>query len=136
VAPRHGGLIQANASHFKRRTVPTVYSWFQKPIDRAQFFVVRKALTHDRYTNIDMVNAHPCILSQLFKKHNLECPRLNEYIANRKEHLENVMGIIDDTVTALLEDMSKNRKVKSEHTRKSSSLRRDAETKRRRNFFG
>ena len=125
MAPRHGGLIQANASHFKRRTVPTVYSWFQKPIDRAQFFVVRKALTHDRYTDIDMVNAHPCILSQLFKKHNLECPRLNEYIASRKEHLENVMGIIDDTVTALLEDMSKNRKVKSEHTRKSSSLRRD-----------
>ena len=86
---------------------------------------VRKALTHDRYTDIDMVNAHPCILSQLFKKHNLECPLLDEYIANREEHLENVVGIIDDTVTALLEDTSKNRKVKSEHTRKSSSLRRD-----------
>ena len=32
---------------------------------------VRKALTHDSYTDIDMVNAHPCILSQLFKRHNL-----------------------------------------------------------------
>jgi hypothetical protein len=47
---------------------------------------VRKALTHDSYTDIDMVNAHPCILSQLFKRHNLECPRLDEYIANREEH--------------------------------------------------
>ena len=33
---------------------------------------VRKALTHDSYTDIDMVNAHPCILSQLFKRHSLE----------------------------------------------------------------
>ena len=86
---------------------------------------VRKALTHDRYTDIDMVNAHPCIISQLFKKHNIQCPLLDQYIANREEHLEKTIGIIDDTVTALMEDTSKNRKVKSEHARKSSSLRRD-----------
>ena len=86
---------------------------------------VRKALTHDSYTDIDMVNAHPCILSQLFMRHNLECPRLDEYIANREEHLESVMRIIDDTITALLEDTPKNRVIKREHARKSSSLRRD-----------
>ena len=68
---------------------------------------VRKALTHDSYTDIDMVNAHPCILSQLFKRHGLECPHLDEYIANREEHLEGVMRIIDDTITALLEDTPK-----------------------------
>ena len=74
---------------------------------------------------INMVNAHPCILSQLFKRHNLECPHLDEYIANREEHLESVMRIIDDTITALLEDTPKNRVIKREHARKSSSLRRD-----------
>ena len=86
---------------------------------------VRKALTHDSYTDIDMVNAHPCILSQLFMRHNLECPRLDEYIANREEHLESVMRIIDDTITALFEDTPKNRVIKREHVLKSSSLRRD-----------
>ena len=72
-----------------------------------------------------MVNAHPCILSQLFRRHNLECPHLDEYIANREEHLEGVMRIIDDTITALFEDTPKNRVIKREHARKSSSLRRD-----------
>ena len=86
---------------------------------------VRKALTHDSYTDIDMVNAHPCILSQLFKRHGLECPYLDEYIASREEHLESVMRIIDDTIAALLDDTPKNRVIKREHASKSSSLRRD-----------
>ena len=86
---------------------------------------VRKALTHDSYTDIDMVNAHPCILSQLFRRHNLECPHLDEYLANREEHLEGVMRIIDDTITALFEDTPKNRVIKREHARISASLRRD-----------
>ena len=72
-----------------------------------------------------MVNAHPCILSQLFMIHNFDYPRLDEYIANREELLEGVMRIIDDTVTALLEDKPKNRMIKRKHARKSSSLRRD-----------
>ena len=72
-----------------------------------------------------MVNAHPCILSQLFKKHHLECPHLDEYIANREEHLESVMRIIDAAVAALLEDTPKNRVINREHDRKSLSLRRD-----------
>ena len=86
---------------------------------------VRKALTHDSYTDIDMVNAHPCILSQLFRRHNLECPHLDEYLANREEHLEGVTRIIDTAVAALLEDKPKNRVIKREHARKSSSLHRD-----------
>ena len=45
---------------------------------------------NDSYTEIEMINAHPCILSQLFKRHNLECPRLDEYITHREEHLEDV----------------------------------------------
>ena len=86
---------------------------------------VRKALTHDSYTDIDMVNAHPCILSQLFKRHSLECPYLDEYIASREEHLESVMRIIDDTIAALFDDTPKNRVIKREHASESSSLRRD-----------
>ena len=86
---------------------------------------VRKALTHDSYTDIDMVNAHPCILSQLFKRHNLECPHLDEYIASREEQLESVMRIIDDTIAALFDDTPKNRVIKREHASKPSSLRRD-----------
>ncbi len=54
-----------------------------------------------------MVNAHPCILSQLFNIHYFECSHLDEYIAHREEHLEGVMRIIDDTITALLEDTPK-----------------------------
>jgi len=65
------------------------------------------------------------IRSQLFKRHNLECPRLDEYITHREEHLENVIRIIDETITALLEDTPKNTVIKREHARKSSSLRRD-----------
>ena len=59
---------------------------------------VRKALTHDNYTDIDIVNCHPVLLSQLFKKHSLECPYLDKYIENREEHLEDTMQLISDTV--------------------------------------
>ena len=37
---------------------------------------VRKALAHDQYTDVDMVNAHPVILSQLFLKLGLATGRL------------------------------------------------------------
>ena len=59
---------------------------------------VRKALTHDNYTDIDIVNCHPVLLSQLFKRHNLECPYLDEYIENREEHLETIIPLISNTV--------------------------------------
>ena len=62
---------------------------------------MRKALTHDNYTDIDIVNCHPVLLSQLFKKHNLECPYLDEYIENREEHLETIIPLISNTVDEL-----------------------------------
>ena len=48
---------------------------------------VRKALTYDTYTDIDMTNAHPTILSQLFKKHDIACPKLDKYISERENLL-------------------------------------------------
>ena len=45
---------------------------------------VRKALAHDQYTDVDMVNAHPVILSQLFLKLELACPALERYVAERE----------------------------------------------------
>ena len=45
---------------------------------------VRKALAHDQYTDVDMVNAHPVILSQLFLKLGLACPTLERYVDERE----------------------------------------------------
>jgi len=86
---------------------------------------VRKALTCNTYTDIDMVNAHPCILSQLFKRHNLTCPRLDEYITNREVLLQGVMEVVDDVVNALPDDSGKNSTIRYEHLRKSRSAKRD-----------
>ena len=86
---------------------------------------VRKALTHDNYTDIDIVNCHPVLLSQLFKKHNLECPRLDEYIAHREEHLETIIPLISDAVDELSDSYEKHRIIKEHHGRLTSSLKRD-----------
>ena len=45
---------------------------------------VRKALAHDQYTDVDMVNAHPVILGQLFLKLGLACPALERYVDERE----------------------------------------------------
>lgn len=52
---------------------------------------VRKALCYQSYSDLDMVNAHPTILDQLFKKLNIECFRLTDYITNREQYLDDYM---------------------------------------------
>ena len=49
---------------------------------------IRKALAHQRYSDIDMKNAHPSIMNQLFKQYEISCPLLDKYIDNRDEFLE------------------------------------------------
>lgn len=44
---------------------------------------VRHTIFYDYYNDYDFVNCHPVILSWMCKNMNIECPRLNEYIANR-----------------------------------------------------
>lgn len=48
---------------------------------------IRHTIAHDYYIDIDMVNAHPVILSNLCKKHDFECPTLDEYINDRDKCL-------------------------------------------------
>ena len=43
-----------------------------------------QGLAHDQYTDVDMVNAHPAILSQLFLKLGLACPALERYVDERE----------------------------------------------------
>lgn len=45
----------------------------------------RSLLMRDVGTDIDMKNAHPVILSYICKKHDIKCPYLDYYNANREE---------------------------------------------------
>ena len=49
---------------------------------------VRKALAHDTYTDIDMVNAHPTTLSQLFARMKMPCPMMDQYVNDRDSFLD------------------------------------------------
>lgn len=48
---------------------------------------VRHTIADGKYVDIDMVNAHPVILSFLCHKNDFECKYLDEYIANREKLL-------------------------------------------------
>ncbi len=52
---------------------------------------IRHTLARKYYFDVDIVNAHPVILSQICQNNNIECKYLNEYIANRAKHLKDVM---------------------------------------------
>lgn len=45
-----------------------------------------------------------------FKRHNLECPCLDEYIANHEEHLESAIPISDDTEDELFDSYAQDHK--------------------------
>ncbi|CAL6303338.1 unnamed protein product [Bathycoccus prasinos] len=67
----------------------------------------RKALVCDEYTDIDIANAHPSLINQVFKKEGIECKMLNDYVENREKFLE----IADKTEwTALLNNRVQNEK--------------------------
>ena len=63
---------------------------------------VRKALTHDNYTDIDMVNAHPTILSQLFARLKIPCPMMDKYVKNRDNLLAETGMPRDDAKLAFI----------------------------------
>lgn len=48
---------------------------------------VRGFLFGDTTTDIDMKNAHPCILKYLCNLNNIKCPNLTDYIQNRDKYL-------------------------------------------------
>jgi hypothetical protein len=49
---------------------------------------IRHTIARDYYVDIDMVNAHPVILSYLCAKQNFNCDNLNAYIADRESALK------------------------------------------------
>jgi len=49
---------------------------------------IRKALVHDKYTDIDIKNAHPVFLNQIFKKENIVCNSLEKYVNERDTFLK------------------------------------------------
>ena len=51
---------------------------------------LRGALATGKYYDIDMVNAHPVILSQYCKKNNIDCKYLDEYVKNRNTIIDNI----------------------------------------------
>lgn len=52
---------------------------------------IRHTLARNYYYDIDIVNAHPVILSQICKSNNIECKYLDEYIENRPKYLKDIM---------------------------------------------
>ena len=60
----------------------------------------RKALVCDEYTDIDIKNAHPSLISQIFKEQGLKCKTLDDYVANRGKFLE----VVDKTLVNMFGD--------------------------------
>lgn len=52
---------------------------------------LRHTLTHAIYYDVDIVNCHPTLYSQLCKKHNIMTPKLDYYINNREEVLKSIV---------------------------------------------
>ena len=52
---------------------------------------VRHSICQDIWVDIDQVNSHPTILSQLMKKHDFTSPLLDECLKNREIFLDKVM---------------------------------------------
>ncbi len=51
---------------------------------------IRHYLAREEYLDIDMVNAHPTIIYQYCKKHNIECRYLEYYVNNREDLLSKI----------------------------------------------
>lgn len=52
---------------------------------------IRNTLCMDDCYDIDIVNSAPTILSQYFKKNNIECPKLDYYCENRKDIINEII---------------------------------------------
>jgi hypothetical protein len=51
---------------------------------------IRHTIAKDYYLDADMKNAHPVILQWLCRKHELPCPALDAYIADREQYMAQV----------------------------------------------
>lgn len=58
--------------------------------------VIRHLLCSPRYLDIDLVNAHPVILSQYCARNNIQAPALAEYVTNRDAVIQSVIAANPD----------------------------------------
>lgn len=52
---------------------------------------IRHTLTRGTYVDIDIDNCHPVLLSQIFKRNDIQCPMLDRYVVERDDFLKRVM---------------------------------------------
>lgn len=96
----------------KKRTdtcVPVNYSFSKNLKDKGRLYAqnslslqnfkkeIRHFLAKDIYYDIDMINAHPVLIHQYCKKHDIECESLEKYVKERDEILTNISKYHDIT---------------------------------------
>lgn len=67
--------------------------------------VIRHLICYENYTDIDIKNCHPTLLSQLCKVYNIECKHLDYYINNRDKcvlELINISGKTKDECKTMM----------------------------------
>jgi P4 family phage/plasmid primase-like protien len=88
------GMVQVTYSRCKGYTFGRVY-----PRKSLSLCTIRREIRHtlgtDHYVDIDISNAHPEIIYQTCKYHNIKCEKLEEYVLNRDIKLKLVMGNYD-----------------------------------------
>ena len=72
---------------------------------------IRHTIANEYYTDIDIVNCHPVILSHLCVKYKINCDLLKQYISNRDNIINDIMNsnnniTRDDVKTAILSLMN------------------------------
>jgi hypothetical protein len=60
-------------------------------------FVRNFLLDDNKFKDVDVINAHPTILLNICKTHDLACPYLSDYVNNRSKILEDIMEAEDIT---------------------------------------
>jgi hypothetical protein len=88
---------------FKRGFVPVKYYLSKSGFGRVSPFKslslcsirreIRHTLAVSRYIDIDISNAHPCILLQICQVNNLAAPYLSQYVSNREKIINDLMDL-------------------------------------------
>jgi hypothetical protein len=60
-------------------------------------FVRNFLLDDNEFKDVDVINAHPTILLNICKEHDIACPYLSDYVNNRSKILEDIMECEDIT---------------------------------------
>lgn len=86
----------AKKKHFDTAYGLPAHKWGRIiPVNNLSLSIMRRSTRHafckGIYRDIDMVNAHPNILSQICRQHGRECPELDRYVSDPKGYRERIM---------------------------------------------